>query len=340
MSTRPDPLADRDLRPDRLHFATGALLDREDFLAEQLYHRGRLARALLALHGTGTVAGLRVCVKDAGGDEMVEVNEGVAIDRLGRLVEVPRTACVRLGRWMQHVAGTDLSALRRARVLPGADVNPVTTQAPGPDDPQMDPPASASDEPADAVAEGEEPRKRKKRGAAAEGAEAEPEWKAWGQGYVVADVYLAFAACERGKTPAFATGPFDALDAVAPSRVRDGYELSLVPVAQTALPPDPWKDLSAAGVEARARLAQKTLLDTHPLPDWKERDRVRRPDLYPPEVDPSAVLLARLFIPVMSVGLDESPAGFARDRALRPLVNNHLRPFAYPGPALAWLAGA
>lgn len=335
MSTRPDPLADRDLRPDRLHFATGALLDREDFLAEQLYHRGRLARALLALHGTGTVAGLRVSVKDAGGDELVEVSEGVAIDRLGRLVEVPRSACVRLGRWMEHLAGTDLSALRRARVLPGADVNPVATQAPGPDDPQMEPaqPAAAGSA---GAAEGEAPRK--KRGAPEPGAD--PEWKAWSQGYVVADVYLAFAACERGKTPAFATGPFDALDAVAPSRVRDGYELSLVPVAHTALPPDPWKDLSAAGVDARKRLAQATLLDAHPLPAFKERGVPLRPDLYPPEVDPSAVLLARLFIPVVPVGLDESAAGFARDRALRPLVNNHLRPFAYPGPALAWLAGA
>jgi hypothetical protein len=337
MSTRPDPLADRDLRPDRLHFATGALLDREDFLAEQLYHRGRLARALLALHGTGTVAGLRVSVRDAGGDELVEVSEGLAIDRLGRLVEVPRPACVRLGRWMEHLAGTDLSALRRARVLPGADDNPVATQAPGPDDPQMEPAASAEAAPAEGeAAEGEAPKK-KKRGQAAEGAE--PEWKAWTQGYVVADVYLAFAACERGKTPAFATGPFDALDAVAPSRVRDGYELSLIPVAQTALPPDPWTALSAAGVEARNRLAQQTVLDTQPLPDWKERGVPTRPDLYPPEVDPSAVLLARLFVPVVPMGLDESAAGFGRDRTLRPLVNNHLRPFAFPGPALAWLAG-
>jgi hypothetical protein len=337
MSTRPDPLADRDLRPDRLHFATGALLDREDFLAEQLYHRGRLARALLALHGTGTVAGLRVGVRDAGGDELVEVNEGVAIDRLGRLVEVPRRACVRLGRWMEHLAGTDLAALRRARVLPGADVNPVATQAPGPDDPQMEPAESAAAESAE-TAPAEEPKKKKK--AAAADADAEPEWKAWQQGYVVADVYLAFAACERGKTPAFATGPFDALDAVAPSRVRDGYELSLIPVAPTDLPPDPWKDLSAAGVDARKRLAQATLLDTHPLPAFKERGVPARPDLYPPEVDPSAVLLARLFIPVVPAPLDESAAGFARDRTLRPLVNNHLRPFAYPGPALAWLAGA
>jgi hypothetical protein len=222
-------------------------------------------------------------------------------------------------------------------VLPGADVTPVATQAPGPDDPQMEPAESAAAESAE-TAPAEEPKKKKK--AAAADADAEPEWKAWQQGYVVADVYLAFAACERGKTPAFATGPFDALDAVAPSRVRDGYELSLIPVAHTELPPDPWKDLSAAGVDARKRLAQATLLDAHPLPAFKERGVPARPDLYPPEADPSAVLLARLFIPVVPAPLEESSAGFARDRTLRPLVNNHLRPFAYPGPALAWLAGA
>ncbi len=335
MTTRPDALADRDLRPDRLHFATGALLDREDFLAEQLYHRGRLARALLALHGSGTVSGLRVSLSDNGGDEMVNVSAGLAIDRLGRLVEVPRNACIRLGRWMEHWASTDLSALRRARVLPGADDDPVATQAPGADDPQMEAPASADSAESEAAAEGDARPKRRKAAAA----DGEPEWKAWGQGYLVADVYLAFAACERGKTPAFATGPFDALDAVAPSRVRDGYELSLVPVAHTAPPADPWAERSAAGVQGRRRLAQAAVLDTPLTPDWKERASVARPPSYPPEVDPSAVFLARLFVPVIPVGLDESPAGFGRDRTLRPLVNNHLRPFALSGPALSWLAG-
>lgn len=339
MSTRPDALADRDLRPDRLHFATGALLDREDFLAEQLYHRGRLARALLALHGSGTVSGLRVSISDSGGDEMVSVSAGLAIDRLGRLVEVPRSACIRLGRWMEHWASTDLSALRRARVLPGAADDPVSTQAPGADDPQM--PRAASPETfgasaaADAPAEGEGETPKQEPPAA----EGEPEWKAWGQGYLVADVYLAFAACERGKTPAFATGPFDALDAVAPSRVRDGYELSLVPIAHTAPPADPWAGRSAAGVEGRRRLAQAAVLDTPLTPDWKDRGAVARPPAYPPEVDASAVFLARLFVPVVPVGVDESPAGFGRDRSLRALVNNHLRPFALSGPALSWLAG-
>ena len=63
MSTRTDPLMDAELRPDRLHFATGVMLDREDFQAEQLYHRGRLARALAgpAQRRRRRRAGLRPC---------------------------------------------------------------------------------------------------------------------------------------------------------------------------------------------------------------------------------------------------------------------------------------
>jgi len=61
---------------------------------------------------------------------------------------------------------------------------------------------------------------------------------------VVADLFLRFRACERGKTPAFATGPFDATDAVVPSRMRDDYELRLVPRTAAypppAVPPSPF----------------------------------------------------------------------------------------------------
>lgn len=303
MSTRPDPLLSTGLRPDRLHYATGALLDREDFLAEQSYHRGRLARALLHLHGSGTVAGLRVRVEGAGDEERVSVAEGLAIDRAGRLVEVPRTACLRVGRWLSHLAGSDPGLIGAARVHPGAEDSPVAAQAPGDDDPQAVPPP-----------EGE--------GDAAE-------WEAWSGGYLVADVFLRFAACERGKTPAFATGPFDALDAVAPARVRDGYELDMVPRVHPDLLPDPWAGLSAGGAEGRLRLAQRTTMD-------RRLDPPARPAEYPEGMDATAVLLARLFVPVRAE--PGAPAGVARDAAHRVLVNNHLRPFALSGPALGWLA--
>jgi hypothetical protein len=101
--------------PDRVYYAPGVLLDAVDFRSEQLYHRGRLARTLAYLHGYGTVAGLRVdwrppiapggtdpetnTVFAAGREAELVVNPGLAIDRLGRLIEVPRVACLRSQRW-------------------------------------------------------------------------------------------------------------------------------------------------------------------------------------------------------------------------------------------------
>ncbi len=51
-----DVLLSADTR-DRLCYALGVLLDASDFDAEQAYHRGRLARALVYLNGMGTAAG-------------------------------------------------------------------------------------------------------------------------------------------------------------------------------------------------------------------------------------------------------------------------------------------
>jgi hypothetical protein len=115
VSTLRDPLSALDpaeavVPPDRLYYEIGLMLDKDDFLDEQTYHRGRLARALAYLHGSGTAAGLRVRVEPLlppgadpafpdGREERLIVEPGVAVDRFGRLIEVPRTACIRLGRW-------------------------------------------------------------------------------------------------------------------------------------------------------------------------------------------------------------------------------------------------
>ncbi|HEU0013950.1 MAG TPA: hypothetical protein VFQ45_09720 [Longimicrobium sp.] len=299
-----DPLVDRELRPDRLHYATGAMLDSGDFLAEQLYHRGRLARALLLLHGPGTVAGLRVRVETVTPEkkdpqagtfappeqpyERVRVLPGAAIDRLGRLVEVPASACLRLERWMENLSAAD----RSNALYWSADAGS---------------PHHAAGPPVDAE-----------------------RWGRWRGQYLLADLYLRFHACERGKTPAFATGPYDALDAVQPSRVRDGYELKLYAQPFPELPPDPW-----AAVEADPRAVQERVLDGGYPTDasmWEGGGRhdPARPAHYPSAADPTAVLLARLFIPVLESG--------ARDTAVTVRVDNHARPWAYPAPALARLA--
>ena len=115
-----DPLADPLFAPERPHYATGMLLGAEDFLAEQAYHRGRLARALAWLHGYGTLAGLRVTVQPAtpatpdnpGTPEQLVVDPGLALDRLGRLIELPHPACLDLTRWLDALpADTRTAAL-------------------------------------------------------------------------------------------------------------------------------------------------------------------------------------------------------------------------------------
>ncbi len=91
--------------PERLNYAEGVLLGAEDFRAEQTYHRGRLARALAFIAGHGTVAGLEVAweaaVESPPGPGRLRVSPGLAIDRVGRLIELERARCLELERWYQ-----------------------------------------------------------------------------------------------------------------------------------------------------------------------------------------------------------------------------------------------
>ena len=95
--------------PDRVHFATGVLLGAEDFQAEQDYHRSRLARALAYFTGHWTLAGLEVDYQpeqtaDAthvARSERLLVEPGLAIDCVGRLIEVVTPRCIKLDNWYQ-----------------------------------------------------------------------------------------------------------------------------------------------------------------------------------------------------------------------------------------------
>ena len=88
--------------PQRVYYATGRMLGVEDFQADQDYHRGRLARVLLQLYGTGTVAGLLVQTDGNTNVAQLElqVTPGIAIDRVGRIIEVPRMVCIVLNNWL------------------------------------------------------------------------------------------------------------------------------------------------------------------------------------------------------------------------------------------------
>ena len=128
---------------------------------------------------------------------------------------------------------------------------------------------------------------------------------------VVADVYLRFVACEHGLTPSFAGGPFDALDAVAPARLRDAYELQLVARtdhlddAFTGLP-DPGTDLGAiADIAARRAALQDAILGAYPMNGSAgTAGAIAPPPGHPPGLDPTAVFLARVLVPV---GPDDPP---------------------------------
>jgi hypothetical protein len=301
MSTRKDRLArlNPDVR-DRLNYVQGLLLDAASFGDEQLYHRGRLARSLGYLFGTGTVAGLAVSYRNTNDEDEVEVSPGLCIDPLGRIIEVPQRWCVELGPWFAAQRAGDKSDGWLSE-------------------------------------QGEPPM-------------------------LVADVFVRFVECERRLSPAFASGPYDALDAVAPSRVRDGFEFALVirteaqeRRAAIAAGPPPWPELPRPGANER----WQELLEMTPedrlaamradiLGAWREgtefweNDRPPRlPEHLPGDVtfdtddplavgrDTTSVLLARVRIPVVAPIGAEPPAR-AEDEA--PLIDNELRRFIYaPG---------
>ena len=113
--------------PERVHYATGVLLGADDFADEQRYLRGRMARAHAALYGHGTVAGLRVSCPAPDNPELeVFVAPGLAMDRLGRLIEVRRTQCIHIARWLARQQDPATSAADRRAVI-----DAVREDAPG-----------------------------------------------------------------------------------------------------------------------------------------------------------------------------------------------------------------
>lgn len=290
-----DPLAKRPEPPDMVAYAIGMLLGADDFEDEQLYHRGRLARALRYLHGAGTVAGLRVVwvaplAEGAdpefprGREESLVVRPGVAVDRLGRLIEVPSAACIRLDRWYNGQPPDRLTAALHPK--DGAD------------------PLSG----------------------------------------VVVDVFIRHYLCERGKTPAFASGPFDALDAVRPSRLREFYKLELVARVENPppLPAPQWSDLSGiADPDERREALQEEIFNA-----WQEgvesasggwgNDGPAPLREHVEDQDTTSLFLARLTLPaVAAASNDERPV---RTAGQEVNVDNHSRTFVYTAGALArWL---
>jgi hypothetical protein len=293
-----DPLVAQP-RADRLSYATGMLLDAQDFADEQTYHRGRLARALAFLAGAGTLAGLEVQHVPATATQVEEirVQPGLAVDRLGRLVELPRPACLRLPNWFDAARAADGGDTLREAAY-GNLARFVSARLGG--------------------------------GGAALPARA-----------IVADVFVRYAACPRELSPSFAQGPFDALNAVSVARLRDAYELQLV--ARTALGdtytglplPPAAGALGNAGAPAAER---RDALQDAVLHGWEaggqagDDGRLAPAPEQPRDLDPSAVFLARVFLPVDGATPPARTAG-------APLVDNWARHFLPPAALFAQWAG-
>lgn len=265
-----DPLLGRP-RPSRPVYATGVLLDAGDFLDEQTYHRNALALAVAGITGSGTLAGLRVRHRPAGleEDEEIQVESGLLVDRLGRLVELRRPACLRLERWWEATAasgegGGGADALTTATYVDVARFVSGRTAAE----------AGAADLPPIPVRA------------------------------VVADVFLRFVGCPEGYTPSFGQGPFDALDAVVHSRLQDAYELSLVPRPGLDDDFDGLPVVSRDLSEIEDPSDRRAALQDRILDGWSEAGRAGEEDSLPPlaehpvGMDPTAQLLARVLIPV------------------------------------------
>src|SRR5262245_39591519 len=148
---------------------------------------------------------------------------------------------------------------------------------------------------------------------------------------VVADVFLAALSCARAKTPAFATGPFDALDAVVPARLAEAAQLELVPRDEGGPDPIPSPRNFWPAPDAAREAQLKAVLDA-----WEVGTTASAADgsLDPlgehvPGHNTSAVLLARVTMPVI-LAADAAPGVRPQlDMAQRVAVDNSLRPFIY-----------
>lgn len=273
----PDPLV-QPARAERVNYATGVLLQAEDFRDEQTYHRRRLALALRHLAGFGTLAGLAArAPQEEDNDLELRVEPGLALDRHGRLIEVAEPWCIRLARWFvaQETAGL-VAALHPA---------PRT--------------------PFDLA--------------------------------VVADLFLSARDCGRGMTPSFAQGPFDALDALVPARLAEEPVFELVLRAEAGAIPAPKNSWPAPSASREAKLAAVLgSWDTGLSSDLDEGldplgEHVAGHEL-------SAILLARIAIPVSRPADAPASTPPTLDLTRRPRVDNGLRPFIYlPGK---WLGRA
>lgn len=405
MASPTDPLSPPQA-PSRVFYSLGRMLGVDDFQADQNYHRGRLARALLQLCGTGTVSGLNVTVPQlwspgtsypafafvydanqnvqlntgtagisgstppafaaaAGGSVVdsngivwtnqgpvnaagwrsstlfsypnaivdsnnniqilnvkpnlttgttrpiwntaigavtgdppstpsaagapaawicagpatleVEVLPGVAIDRAGRIIEVPRAVCIRLQNWLSGQTNGDLNSAIHS-------------------------------------------------------------------GNILVDVFATFVPCTNGVTPCFATSDdYSATDAFSANRLLDSFAMQLVlrTEANPKLPQDQWLGTGAAPAGSVTQ-AYETSLKQSILTARSGAGAFEPfapagaiPVEYPAGFDYSSVFLARISIPA-TPGATGQPPTYQINQIS---IDNLSRLFLYPASLVARAVG-
>ncbi|MCJ2186501.1 hypothetical protein [Novosphingobium beihaiensis] len=147
---------------------------------------------------------------------------------------------------------------------------------------------------------------------------------------VAVDVFLSLSDCGRGRTPSFAQGPFDALDALAPARLSEqpSFELVLRAEGPPGKIPEPQNNWPATNASAANKL--KAVLGSYGL--GREEGTSGQLAPFAEHVtgrDPGAVFLARVAIPVEIAA--DAPAGVRPklDLTQRVHADNSIRPFIF-----------
>ncbi|GAA4049453.1 hypothetical protein [Parerythrobacter jejuensis] len=152
-----------------------------------------------------------------------------------------------------------------------------------------------------------------------------------GKRVVIADLFLSAHNCARGRSPAVASGPFDTIDPTVPSRLEERGALSLVLRKEGGGDPVPSPTNHWPGGSASAKAQREAVLGAWPTDLAALADGELAPFAeHVAGEDMSAVLLARIAIPVKAPGAGETRPILKLDAPVA--VRNDLRPVIYlPG---------
>ena len=158
---------------------------------------------------------------------------------------------------------------------------------------------------------------------------------------VLADIFLAFRPCPHGRTPAFSTGAFDALDATVPGRIRDAWELTLVPREEDGVPPLPAQLMPVAAgdlAERRAALHAWKRDQAWDVPRQRDSDGSRlmlEAEHVRGQHQGHELFLARVLVPgSVTDGI------FTRTVSSDLIIDDSARRWVYSAFEMAWLASS